>query len=603
MVKGKQIKVFLFAGYAGAYEVIKGLLENNTNLVGVLFAPEGVSRLGWRARIKNFFSSGRFKEPISILNKYKVPFYFVSDYSGTKAENILRQTETDVLLLYGTKIIKPNILSIPKIGTLNAHSAILPKFRGSRSEFWILYYGDLERAGVTIHWVTPGLDEGDVFLQERLPVEVSDTPRTLREKSRPLSGKLFSMAIKSIEAGKLLRIPQNANEVTKFKKPKPEDIEASNAGYPLGRVKKAMGWFLNSGIQNPSGTKVADGRDVSGGFNAWFNPTSKSFSYVYTEISGYAVTTLVYLYKEFKDEIFLERARLTGDWLLSIQDVSGAFPTAFYREDKESKPNEFVTFDIGMVTNGLVNLYRETRDERYLNSAKKSADWLLKYIKYDGSITAMVDQSGNIKDFDGTWSTQSGSFHCKISIGLLNLFDCTKEEKYKKAAIGLCEYALTRQQRDGQFLTYGKLSGTNLHPHSYSAEGLFVIGTYLNNKTFLESARLATEWAIKHTKNGIVPRLKHDDTFNYNERVDTLAQVYRLCKIFSLRSEKIDEVRDKIISYQSNVASVKLYGGFKFGKSSSGEDLPHINAWVTMFAIQAMLLSKRGKNLEPFLLI
>lgn len=603
MGKEEQIKVFLFAGYAGAYEVIKGFLENNTNLVGVLFAPENIKRLGWRARIKNVLSSGRFKEPIRVLKKYKVPFYFVSDYNGVEAENILQGSGADVLLLYGTKIIKPNILSIPKIGTLNAHSAILPKFRGSRSEFWILYYGDLERAGVTIHWVTPGLDEGDIFLQERLPVEVSDTPRTLREKSRPLSGKLFSMAIKSIEAGKLLRIPQDANEVTKFKRPKPEDVEAYNTHYPLGRVKKAVGWLLNSGIQNPSGTRIAGDIDVGGGFNVWFNPLSKSFSYVYTEISGYAVTTLVYLYREFKDEIFLERAKLTGDWLLNIQDDSGAFPTAFYRDDKERKPNEFVTFDIGMVTNSLVNLYRETNDEKYLNSAQKATDWLLQYIKNDGSIAAMVDQNGDIKDYDGTWSTQSGSFHCKLGIGLLNLFDLTKEKRYKKAAVDLCEYALTRQRKDGQFLTYGKQLGTNLHPHSYSAEGLFVVGKYLGNEIFLESAQRAAKWSIENAENGIAPRLKHDDNLNYNERVDILAQVYRLCRIFSLDDKRVDEMLHKIISYQSNAADKREYGGFKFGKSSSGENLPHVNAWVTMFAIQALLLSKKEKSLDLFLLI
>jgi hypothetical protein len=175
--------------------------------------------------------------------------------------------------------------------------------------------------------------------------------------------------------------------------------------------------------------------------------------------------------------------------------------------------------------------------------------------------------------------------------------------KYKKVAIGLCEYALTRQQRDGQFLTYGEQSGTNLHPHSYSAEGLFVAGRYLDNRTFLESAKKAASWSIENTKDGIAPRLKHDDIFNYNERVDTLAQVYRLCRIFSLNDKRIDEVLHKIISYQSNAANAREYGGFKFGKSSSGEDLPHVNAWVTMFAIQAILLSKRGEKLEPFLLV
>jgi methionyl-tRNA formyltransferase len=603
MAEGQSIKVFLFAGYSGVYGVVSALISENINLVGVLFAPSRIKRLGWTVRIKNLLLFGSLREPLDLLRQKGIPVYFVDDYNGQEAENILRKANPDLLLLYGTKIIKPNILSVPTTGTLNSHSAILPKFRGSRSEFWILYYGEPERAGVTIHWVTPGLDEGDIFIQERLIVDDGDTPRTLREKSRALSGKLFLMAIKSIAEGKLMRISQNINEFTKFRRPKPEDVEAYSTGYPLGRVKKAMGWFLNSGIQNPTGAKDVDGKDVGGGFNAWFNPTSKKFSYIYTEISGYAITTLVYFFKEFKEQIFLDKAKHVGDWLLSIQDVSGAFPTAFYFDNKENKPKEFVTFDIGMVLNGLVNLFRETNEEKYLNSAKKTADWLLKYIKEDGSIAAMVDYEGNAKDYDLTWSTQSGSFHSKIGIGLLNLFDITKEQRYKEAAVGLCNFALTKQKKDGQFLTYGKLLGTNLHPHSYSAEGLFVAGKYLNNEIFFKASQKATEWAVMNTKDGVAPRLKHDDTFNYNERVDILAQVYRLSRIFSLENMETAKLLNKIISYQSTESDNRCYGGFIFGKSSSGEKLPHVNAWVSMFASQAIILSKKSKEVPLFLLI
>ena len=172
MDEKQPLRVFLLAGYLPSYGVINDLLQERVHIVGALFSPPGVQRLGWRQRIKNLFRYGNILEPKHLLRKHGIPTHFTKTYNNEEAEQIIRQAKPDIVLLYGTKIIKPNILAIPAIGTLNAHSALLPKYRGGASEFWILYNNEPQYAGVTIHWVEPGLDQGDIFLQE--PMRTND---------------------------------------------------------------------------------------------------------------------------------------------------------------------------------------------------------------------------------------------------------------------------------------------------------------------------------------------------------------------------------------------------------------------------------------------
>lgn len=371
-------------------------------------------------------------------------------------------------------------------------------------------------------------------------------------------------------------------------------------------IALAQNWLLASGIQNPIGTKDNRGRDVGGSFNAWFNPVTKNYSYIYSEISGYAMTTLAYLYRETHESRYIDNARKIGDWILTVEGPNGTIPTAFYlSEQSVQKPGEIHAFDVGMVLDGLVCLYRETQDARYLEDAKKAADWLVSIQQPDGSVSAMVDDAtGDIKDHDGTWSTQAGPYHAKNVIGLLNLFDVTQETRYRDSATKLCDYALTRQKPDGQFLTYGELDGTNLHPHLYSCEGLYVAGLTLNEPRYTEASRRGTEWALNQSREGVIARHKHNDTLNFNERVDILAQTLRMAVLHGLQDKRVDAVAAKLPQYLNQDESLATKGGFIFGKSSAGESLPHVNAWVTMFALQALrLYGKHDQAFNPYYLV
>ena len=155
-------------------------------------------------------------------------------------------------------------------------------------------------------------------------------------------------------------------------------------------------------------------------------------------------------------------------------------------------------------------------------------------------------------------------------------------------------------------MTYGDLDGTNLHPHCYAAEGLLVAGLYLKNNIFLDAAQKATQWMAENIKDGLIPRHKLGEVYNYNERADILSQGYRLLMFFPSTGnvENREALLKKIVSYQHPENYPReVAGGFRFGKLSNGNAADHTNAWVTMFALQAMILHKNKPLKNIFHLI
>lgn len=80
----------------------------------------------------------------------------------------IRLAQPDLMLVFGTRILRPTLIGVPKRGSINMHSSLLPHDRGSMPEFWQCMRGDLKHAGVTFHLITPEIDAGDILLQ--LPV-------------------------------------------------------------------------------------------------------------------------------------------------------------------------------------------------------------------------------------------------------------------------------------------------------------------------------------------------------------------------------------------------------------------------------------------------
>ena len=93
----------------------------------------------------------------------------------------LRQTEADVFVVvaYG-QILSQEILDIPKLGCINVHGSILPKYRGAAPIQWCLYHGETE-TGITTMLMDAGMDTGAMLLKAYTPIQLLDNAHQLAQ--------------------------------------------------------------------------------------------------------------------------------------------------------------------------------------------------------------------------------------------------------------------------------------------------------------------------------------------------------------------------------------------------------------------------------------
>ncbi len=376
----------------------------------------------------------------------------------------------------------------------------------------------------------------------------------------------------------------------------------------MGAADLARNWLMESGIQN-----IEDNGSGLGGINSWYDLDNKEYPHVYPEATGYAITAYIYLNRLKKSDALLDKARLAAEWLINYDMENGAVKTKDSYSEQRVKNSLTYAFDNGMVICGLINLHKETREEKYLNAAEKIAEFVIgKMQKQDGSLYAVYDsQKDELIDSEEKWSTQSGSYHAKLAIGLLKLYDATKNEKYKESTEDLCKNAMAQQKGDGRFISYKDTGATHIHPHSYSAEGLIYSGVRLNRPEFIDSAERATKWVLDNLReDGGINAVYNNSRFEDCERTDTLAQTLRLGAILKTLNrmdepylKKMEKLKDRLLSFQYMKPGQK--GGFLYAEQD-GEKIMHINSWCTMFAMQALdfyYKALSGKKLETELLI
>ncbi len=103
----------------------------------------------------------------------------------------------DLGIVFGTRILKKELFSLPKKGMINVHQGLIPLYRGRPPAFWELYNNENE-TGITIHKVVEDLDAGAIVLQKKIPILPNDTMESLSEKLDNLVIESLPSAIKVI---------------------------------------------------------------------------------------------------------------------------------------------------------------------------------------------------------------------------------------------------------------------------------------------------------------------------------------------------------------------------------------------------------------------
>ena len=154
-----------------------------------------------------------------------IPVHVPEDINHPIWVRRIEEMAPDIIFsFYYRDMVKKEILDIPPSGGLNLHGSLLPLYRGRCPVNWVLLNGEKE-TGVTLHYMTPRPDDGDIIGQQRIVIDDADTALSLHKKVAATAGELLDDLLPKIRQKSAMRIPQDPTSATYYGGRKPQDGE------------------------------------------------------------------------------------------------------------------------------------------------------------------------------------------------------------------------------------------------------------------------------------------------------------------------------------------------------------------------------------------
>ena len=153
---------------------------------------------------------------------------------ATAAREAILAAQADVMVVAAYGLILPQwVLDTPRLGCLNIHASLLPRWRGAAPIHRAIEAGDPD-TGVTIMQMDAGLDTGDMLLVERLPISGTETTASLHDRLATLGGRMIVEALELAACGGLRAVPQPA--------------EGVNYAHKIEKAEAAIDWALPADV-------------------------------------------------------------------------------------------------------------------------------------------------------------------------------------------------------------------------------------------------------------------------------------------------------------------------------------------------------------------
>ena len=192
-----RIVIFAYWGDIGV-RCFKWLMEQGEQVVAVVTRPGAMGDAAAEAVFPYYVPL--YRPPINVNDPV-----FIEVLRGLKADLFFST--------YFGRLFSPEVLAIPRLGCINMHNSLLPKYRGQSPSTWGIVNGDTE-GGQTIHYLDAGIDSGDMIAKRAIPIEPDDTGASFGRKLIDLGVELFQDTYPLIKAGAAPRTPQNDEEAT-----------------------------------------------------------------------------------------------------------------------------------------------------------------------------------------------------------------------------------------------------------------------------------------------------------------------------------------------------------------------------------------------------
>lgn len=184
---------------------LEALIDKGYNVIGVVTQPD---RPKGRKQLLT-------PPPVKLIaEKHNIPVYQPEKVSDEEHINIFRQLQIDLIITaaFG-QLLSNELLSIPKLGCINIHASILPKYRGGAPIHWAVINGEVE-TGVTIMYMEEKLDAGAIIAQQIVPISFLDTTGKVYEKVMNAGAELIIDTLPSIISADIQAVPQDHTKAT-----------------------------------------------------------------------------------------------------------------------------------------------------------------------------------------------------------------------------------------------------------------------------------------------------------------------------------------------------------------------------------------------------
>jgi methionyl-tRNA formyltransferase len=151
-----------------------------------------------------------------------LPVWSPPTVNSPEAQAKLSSLHPDLLVVcdYG-EILRPETLATSRLGGINLHGSLLPKYRGAAPVQWAILRGDTETGNSVIH-MTPGLDAGPLLGQQRTPIDPDEDAAELEHRIATMGAELVLEVIAALESGTAQPLTQDNTQATKAPRLKKE---------------------------------------------------------------------------------------------------------------------------------------------------------------------------------------------------------------------------------------------------------------------------------------------------------------------------------------------------------------------------------------------
>ena len=194
------MKIVFFGTPEFAVPALQALVDSGYEVAGVFTQPDKPKNRGMKL----------LPTPVKeCACTHGIPVYQPRTLRDGEALELLRRLEPDLIVVaaYG-KIFPREILELPRLGCVNIHSSLLPKYRGAAPINWAILNGE-ERTGVTRMYMAEGLDTGDMLASAETEIDLAEDAAQLHDRLAKMGARLLTDTLPALENGTARAVPQD----------------------------------------------------------------------------------------------------------------------------------------------------------------------------------------------------------------------------------------------------------------------------------------------------------------------------------------------------------------------------------------------------------